>query len=118
MRRVGIPPSELLARIGAVAARDSQVVDQCRRLLLPLARGDEARGGKLAATLLAYYANGASVSKAAEQLFLHRNSVRYRLDHVRALLGFDIDHPQIAAAILAAMRVLEGDAKTHEAQRA
>jgi DNA-binding PucR family transcriptional regulator len=86
---------------------DSDFADTCRRLLLPLARADADRNSRLGDTLRSYYACGGSVSKTAEALFLHRNSVRYRLDRVRALLGADIDHPEIAAVLLAAFAVCE-----------
>jgi DNA-binding PucR family transcriptional regulator len=118
--RLGIDPSALLRDISSAAALDPALVDRCRRLLAPLERADAQRGSKLLATLIAYYACGGSVAQAAEALFLHRNSVRYRLDHIRALLGLDIDHPEASAVILAASAVTEAAAReaTHEAQRA
>ena len=106
----------------AVAASvDAAAAGVCRRLLLPLVRADEERSSRLVDTLRAYYACGASVAKTAETLFLHRNSVRYRLDRVRALLGADIDHPEVAAALLAAFAVAEtslSKRENREAQRA
>jgi purine catabolism regulator len=57
----------------------------------------------LVATLRAYYAYGARVDKTADRLFLHRNSVRYRLDRVRLLLRLDIDHPEVIAALMVAL---------------
>jgi DNA-binding PucR family transcriptional regulator len=107
-------------RAVAVSA-DAAAVGICRRLLLPLVRADEERSSRLVDTLRAYYACGASVAKTAENLFLHRNSVRYRLDRVRALLGADIDHPEVAAALLAAFAVAEialPKRDSREAQRA
>ena len=100
---------------------DSNSADTCRRLLLPLERADADRNSRLSDTLRTYYACGGSVSKTAEALFLHRNSVRYRLDRVRALLGADIDHPEISAVLLAAFAVSAARAATEvrdEAQRA
>jgi DNA-binding PucR family transcriptional regulator len=100
---------------------DSDSADTCRRLLLPLERADADRNSRLGDTLRTYYVCGGSVSKTAEALFLHRNSVRYRLDRVRALLGADIDHPEIAAVLLAAFAVSAAHQVTEardEAQRA
>ena len=101
---------------------DSGSADTCRRLLLPLERADADRNSRLSDTLRTYYACGGSVSKTAEALFLHRNSVRYRLDRVRALLGADIDHPEIVAVLLAefavsaAHEVIEARDETQRAQ--
>lgn len=117
--RNGLAANDVIRAVAATA--DPAASNVCRRLLLPLARADEERGSRLLETLRAYYACGASVAKTAECLFLHRNSVRYRLDRVRALLGADIDHPEVAAAVLAAFSVSEAAfpaGVNHEAQRA
>jgi DNA-binding PucR family transcriptional regulator len=95
----------VLQQAAAAASLDPQAVDACRRLLLPLRRADIERRGDLERTVRAYYECGASVSTTAQTLFLHRNSVRYRLDRVRALLGADIDDPQISATLLIAFAV-------------
>jgi len=113
---------DALERAAAAAARDPLAVEECRRRLLPLRRADAERGSDLELTLRTYYECGASVSQTAQALFLHRNSVRYRLDRVRALLGADIDDPQASAALLvafaidAARRALTDE--NHAAQRA
>ena len=116
---MGVDPATVLRDVAAAAALDPEIVDRCRRLLLPLDRADEERGSRLRATLLAYYASGGSVEKTAEALFLHRNSVRYRLDRVRAMLGLNIDHPDVIAAFLGASAVIEAASigAKHEAER-
>ena len=117
-----LPPEDALERVAAAAARDPLAVDECRRRLLPLRRADMERSSDLELTLRTYYECGASVSQTAQALFLHRNSVRYRLDRVRILLGVDIDDPQVSAALLlafaidAAWRALAE--QNHAAQRA
>lgn len=98
-------PEDVLERAAAAAARDPLAAEECRRALLALKRADAERGSDLERTLLTYYACGASVSATAQALFLHRNSVRYRLDRVRTLLGADIDHPQVSAMLLLAFAV-------------
>lgn len=105
--RLGMPPAELVARLAQTAARDDGLVRLAQRLLAPLLDDDRARGGDLMATLRAYYACGASVGETADALFLHRNSVRYRLDRVRAMLGLDIDAPANIAGLLAAFALLD-----------
>jgi DNA-binding PucR family transcriptional regulator len=97
----------LLHAAASVAGCDPDVKEQCRRILMPLAREDAERRSDLTATLRAYYACGARIDKTAEKLFLHRNSVRYRLDRVVALLRLDIDAPAVMAAILFALAVTD-----------
>jgi purine catabolism regulator len=91
----------------SAGARDPGAVERSRRLLLPLTAADAERDGTLCSTLRTYYANGGSMTKTAEAMFLHRNSVRYRLDRVRSVLGIDIDHPENAAALLMAFAILD-----------
>ncbi len=103
--RVHVP--DVVRAFASAAARDAGAVEPARRLLLPLLDADAERDGTLCATLRTYYACGGSVAKTAEAMFLHRNSVRYRLDRVRSVLGLDIDHPENAAALLLAFAVLD-----------
>jgi DNA-binding PucR family transcriptional regulator len=114
----GLAANDVLRAVAETA--DATAAGVCRRLLLPLQRADEERGSRLLDTLRAYYSCGASVAKTAEKLFLHRNSVRYRLDRVRMLLGADIDHPEVAAAVLAAFAVAHAlpQRESHEDKRA
>ena len=94
-----------LARSIAVLREDAAVVSDCRRLLWPLQREDEERDHNLLQTIQAYYDCGLRVDRTAERLFLHRNSVRYRLDRIRTLLRCDIDHPRTIAAVTLALAV-------------
>src|SRR6202049_2947871 len=93
----------ILDRLGAIAGADSSAAELARLLLIPLEREDGERGNNLTATLRAYYACGARVDKTADALFLHRNSVRYRLDRIRSLIGLDIDQPRVIAALTVAL---------------
>ena len=103
-RRLHDPLNPL--RVSAqAAARDERALAACRALLVALRRADAERGSDLERTLRTYYECGASVSATADALFLHRNSVRYRLDRVRALLATDIGDPTIAASLILAFAV-------------
>ena len=93
----------VLERLERVRAVDPGLAQSCRVLLAPLEREDRERGNNLMATLRAYYHSGMRVDKTADALFLHRNSVRYRLDRIRLLLGFDIDRPAAIAALMVAL---------------
>ena len=77
----------------------------CRRLLAGLQRDDEERHNHLVATLATYYQCGLRVDRTAERLFLHRNSVRYRLDRVRSLLHLELEHPITVAVLTIALRL-------------
>jgi DNA-binding PucR family transcriptional regulator len=93
----------LLARLHDVASSDPAAAQLGRSLLAPLAREDLERGNNLLDTLRTYYTCDARVDRTADKLFLHRNSVRYRLDRVRSLLGLDIDQPHVITALSIAL---------------
>ncbi|HLW37842.1 MAG TPA: helix-turn-helix domain-containing protein [Candidatus Eremiobacteraceae bacterium] len=107
-----------LERIVQAASADPGAAEGCRRLLQPLERESAERGNDLAATLRNYYACGLRVDKTAEQMFLHRNSVRYRLDRIRSLLRLDIDQPDVISAFSIAFAVRDKPAGQGNEQHA
>lgn len=76
-----------------LAGQAEKWADVCRRVLGPLA---EARGDEdevLLRTLRAYLACGGNAAEAARRLFVHRNTLYYRLRKLRRLLHRDLDDP-------------------------
>ncbi len=70
-----------------------------RALVGPLVEHDRSRGSDLVKTLRTYFAAGANASEAADRLFLHRNSMTYRLERVSKLTGLDLKDPGVALAL-------------------
>ncbi|CAA9443365.1 MAG: hypothetical protein AVDCRST_MAG37-1581 [uncultured Rubrobacteraceae bacterium] len=65
----------------------------------PLLAYDRERRSDLIRTLRVYFASGANVSEAADRLFLHRNSMLYRLARVEKLTGLDLKDPRARLAL-------------------
>jgi DNA-binding PucR family transcriptional regulator len=59
--------------------------------LAPLVAYDREQGGDLVHTLAVYFAEDGNLSRAAAALFLHRNSLYYRLAHIQTLTGLSLD---------------------------
>ena len=78
-----------------------------RELVEPLAQHDRENASFLIRTLRAYFASGESTSEAAERLFLHRNSVPYRLDRISRLTGLDWRDPQARLALKLGLMAME-----------
>ena len=79
----------------AAVAADGDVGEAlCARYLEPLAGGSSA--SELMATLRAYLACGMHVESTAERLFVHQNTVRYRLARFEELTGASLREPQVA----------------------
>lgn len=78
----------------AVVADDDVGDALCRRYLEPLEATRSA--GELTATLRAYFECGRHVERAAEQLFVHPNTMRYRLGRFEELTGANMRDPVAA----------------------
>jgi DNA-binding PucR family transcriptional regulator len=87
-----------------------------RALVEPLREHDRTRRSDLVLTLKTYFAAGGNASEAADRLFLHRNSMLYRLERIQKLTGLDLKDYRVALALqlgLMAMERGERDATEH-----
>jgi DNA-binding PucR family transcriptional regulator len=76
-------------------------------LVEPLVAYDRERGSDLIRTLRVYLARGANASEAADRLFLHRNSLLYRLARIGELTGLDLKDPRARLALQLGLLSLE-----------
>ncbi|CAA9434536.1 MAG: hypothetical protein AVDCRST_MAG03-3533 [uncultured Rubrobacteraceae bacterium] len=81
------------------ALSHSEDLTPFRSLVDPLVEHDRRRGSDLVRTLKTYFAAGANASEAADRLFLHRNSMTYRLERIGKLTGLDLRDPGVALAL-------------------
>lgn len=77
------------------------------RELTELASEDEAKETKFYETLKQYLLVGNNVSMAAKKMFIHRNTMIYRLSKINEILGVDINEPGIAHKILISILLRE-----------
>ena len=78
-----------------------------RELVWPLVEHDRERRSDLVRTLRAYFAAGGNASEAADRMFLHRNSLLYRLERIRKLTGLDLRDSGVALALQLGLLALE-----------
>ena len=76
-------------------------------LVRPLVEHDRQRRSDLVRTLRAYFAAGANASEAADRMFLHRNSMLYRLARIQGLTGLDLKDPGASLALQLGLLTLE-----------
>ncbi|PLS14655.1 PucR family transcriptional regulator [Bacillus sp. M6-12] len=55
---------------------------------------DTDHGTELVTSLYYYLATGGSLLDTAKQLYIHRNSVKYRIDRIKAIAGIDLENFQ------------------------
>jgi DNA-binding PucR family transcriptional regulator len=78
---------------------DDPGLEPFRALIEPLEEHDRTRRSDLVRTLRTYFAAGTNASEAADRLFLHRNSMLYRLERIQKLTGLDLKDDRVALAL-------------------
>ncbi|HLE51825.1 MAG TPA: helix-turn-helix domain-containing protein [Anaerolineales bacterium] len=61
--------------------------------------------GELIHTLEAFFEHNGNLSQAAEALFIHRNTLLYRLERISSLTNLDLEMPENRLAIQLALRI-------------
>ena len=79
------------------------VVSMARRLLAPLVRDCD---GTLLKTLESYLRHSGGTSAICDELYIHRNTLAYRVRKLEELLGADLQDGQVRATLMLAVRVM------------
>jgi PucR family transcriptional regulator, purine catabolism regulatory protein len=93
-----------------LALRGGHELAEFTRTTLGPLLADRRSGDALLETLEVFFACNGNLSEAARRLDLHRNSLIYRLNRARELLGHDLDDPELRLSLqlaLKARRVLD-----------
>ncbi|WP_159617776.1 PucR family transcriptional regulator [Arthrobacter zhaoguopingii] len=83
------PPNRLSLTSLLLSSEDVPLADLAAEALSPLVDFDAKHSGGLITTLERYLALNGSVAAVADALQLHRNTVRYRLQQIADLTGYD-----------------------------
>ena len=73
------------------SGNQAEVLQYCNEKLKKLEEYDHANGAFLCDTLIAFYMNGFNAIKTAEELYIHRNSLQYRLNKIKELLEMELN---------------------------
>ena len=73
---------------------------------------DHEGGEDLLRTLEAYFDHNGNQSQAAEALFIHRNTLTYRMDRIAEISGLDLDNTETRLALHLALRIYRMTAGT------
>lgn len=97
------PAADLAGIIQGLPSRG--LVSMCHRILAPL----KADGSNtLTTTLEAYLRHGGKSSEICEELFIHRNTLTYRLRKIQDLLQLDLSDGEVRATFFLALQVVAG----------
>lgn len=70
---------------------EGEMEDFAKSALSPLEEYDERMKGQLFETLEAYFKTGGNLKEMSRELYLHYNSVLYRLGRIKEILGVDLE---------------------------
>ncbi len=93
----------LIAKIDDDKALDDFVEAQLGLLL----RADQVRDSSLSDTLRQYLNHNCNAKETAEAMFLHRNTLNYRLSRIKEILGVDFDTLEDLVNLKLAFAILE-----------
>jgi len=82
-----------------------QLLDFYNQTLAPLQNYDWEHGTQLVNTLEAFFAHHGNVSQTAEALYLHRNSLLYRLERIAEISSMDINDADDRFALQLALKL-------------
>jgi hypothetical protein len=99
------PALGLSAVVAAAAGRGAR--ESAHRFLAPLLEHDEKRSTELLPTLRAWLRNDAQPSRTCDELFIHRNSLGYRLRRIEQILNISLDTLDGKATCRMALRLVE-----------
>lgn len=99
------PALGLSAVVAAAAGRGAR--ESAEHFLAPLIAHDGQRTTELLPTLRAWLRNDAQPSRTCDELFIHRNSLSYRLRRIEQILGLSLDTLDGKATCLMALRLVE-----------
>ncbi|MFD1148286.1 PucR family transcriptional regulator, partial [Saccharothrix hoggarensis] len=95
-----------LGFVGVLLGDQADVAGYVRATLGPLIDYDAGRGTELIRTITAYFACGANLSRAKDELHVHVNTVVQRLDRVASLLGDDWQSPERVLEVQLALKLM------------
>jgi sugar diacid utilization regulator len=90
-----------VSRLASVVPFDGE-----QRRLLSLLERDRETGEQLFQTLEVYLDEGGNSARAARRLYVHRNTLRMRLERVAALLNVSLDEPGCTLALHLAVKLV------------
>lgn len=88
---------------------DELLAEYARRELGPLLDYDERHGTDLVKTLAAFLRCSGSLKRTAQELYIHINTLAYRLQRIREITGIDLGDAERRMALHLALLILQLD---------
>jgi DNA-binding PucR family transcriptional regulator len=92
-------------RVASLSASTADMERFCRETMEPLLTHDQRHGTELVKTLRVFLEENQNSAKAARILHVHYNTLRYRLEQVKELMGDILAHPQERLVLEVALQI-------------
>ncbi|HUS93811.1 MAG TPA: helix-turn-helix domain-containing protein [Patescibacteria group bacterium] len=76
----------------------------CEKIIGPLVHYDERHRSSLVKTIDAYFDYRGNISQTSERLFVHRNTLLYRLERIQEVTGQNLENPDERLALHLALK--------------
>ncbi len=76
----------------------------CNESIGPLLEYDAKHNSTLIKTLTVYFEHLGNLTQTAEALYIHRNTLQYRMERIGEIAGLDLDNPETRLAVQLALK--------------
>ena len=87
--------------------QNEMVSDFCDEIIKPLMEFDRCNGTDYVRVLRIYLEYGGHVDKMAESMYVHRNTINYKLARIRELFGRNLSDLNCRTELLVALKLVE-----------
>lgn len=96
-----------IIRLLTSASSRAEIKDYCYSTLMPLIDSDRQHNTEYIKTLDTYLRCNCNLVKTAETMFIHRNTIVYRIEKIRSLLAIDFSDMTAKSECMNALRLMK-----------
>ncbi|MDV4151417.1 PucR family transcriptional regulator ligand-binding domain-containing protein [Clostridium sp. AL.422] len=94
-------------RILAHDGLKGELIDFCKDTIVPLVEYDKLYNSELVKTLKQYFKFNGNMKKISEKMYMHYNTIVYRVNKIKAITGLDIDESDNRLNLQIALKILD-----------
>lgn len=83
-----------------------KLTEFANHMLGKLVQYDQENKSELVLTLEKYFSHGGNVTLIAKKNYLHRNTLIYRIEKIKSILGTDLKHPEVLLELQIALKII------------
>jgi len=97
----------LIIVVGEHQGGHPELAQFCDEMLGKLLDYDAQHNSTLVETLSEYFTQRGNLSRTAEALYIHRNTLQYRMERIGEITGLDLDNPETRLAMQLALKAFK-----------